>query len=220
MILLFLFACNIIGIEDNWNNGNVTQIKDFFTSTFLITPSDGSLILIDSGYNKEGKPILNHLETLGKSKEDISMIFLTHGHTDHVRGTNVFPHAEVYALAEEQEELDESNITIDVPITHGQVISIGDSTLEVFSVPGHSSGNAVFLVDDILIFGDSAQGLKDGTISTVAEKYSDDPQKAEDELEKLAQTFQQRATDVSWLAFSHTGSIEGIQALLDYKSPN
>ena len=35
MLFYFLAGCNIIGIEDGWNHGNVTQIKDFFTSTLL-----------------------------------------------------------------------------------------------------------------------------------------------------------------------------------------
>ena len=216
MLFFTLFGCNIIGIEDGWQHGNVTQIKDFFTSTFLITPDDGSIILIDSGFNKEAKPIVNKLAEMGKAPEDISMIFFTHGHTDHVKGTPNFPNAEIYAIEQEEEELAESDISIDVFINNGDIIDLGDSKLEVFWMPGHTAGNAAFLIDDVLVFGDCAQGLKDNTLSPVDEGYSDDPRKAEKELEKLADIFKQRETDISWLAFSHTGPIKGAQALLDF----
>jgi glyoxylase-like metal-dependent hydrolase (beta-lactamase superfamily II) len=219
MLFITLFACSITSIEDGWRHGNVTQVKDSFTSTFLITPSDGSIILIDAGYNKKGKPIINKLEEMGKDASDVSKIFLTHGHSDHVAGASVFINAEIYAIAEEQSDLAESDISIDVTIQHGDVIKMDDSSLEVFWLPGHSPGNAVYLVDGVLIFGDSAQSLKDGTISTPSEKFSDDPQQAEAELAKLAQIFEAREADVDWLAFSHTGVMKGVQPLLDYVDP-
>ena len=216
MLFLTLFGCSIIGIEDGWQHGNVTQIKDFFTSTFLITPDDGSIVLIDSGFNKNAKPIVNKLADMGKTPEDVSMIFFTHGHTDHVNGTPIFPNAEIHAIAQEEEELAESDISIEVFINDRDVIDIGDSKIEVFWMPGHTAGNAAFLVDDVLVFGDCAQGLKDETLTPVDEGYSDDPEQAAKAIEKLAEIFKQRESDISWLAFSHTGPLKGVQALLDY----
>ncbi len=69
----------------------VHQIDGVNANSYLVFEDDGSLTLVDAGMSKDGKKILNYVETnLSKKPSDIKTIVLTHSHIDHVRG--------VYAL--------------------------------------------------------------------------------------------------------------------------
>lgn len=66
----------------------VHQIEGVNANSYLVIENDGSLSLIDAGMSKDGKKILNYIQTnLGKKPSDVKMIMLTHSHIDHVRGT-------------------------------------------------------------------------------------------------------------------------------------
>ena len=74
------------------------------------------------------------------------------------------------------------------------------------------------MVDDVLIMGDSAQGRKDGNIEPPSERYSDNPTQAANSIEELGILLEPRKDEISWTAFSHSGPLQGIDALLSYRS--
>ncbi len=220
-MLLFLCAisCTRSPIEDNWQYGPITQVKDVFTSTFIVE-YDAGIVLIDSGFNEKAKPIFTHLETLDhRSADDVQAIFFTHGHSDHMNGTSMFPNATTYALAEEKELIEEEGGRLDEELQDGDIKYFGDVTIEVISVVGHTLGNAVYIVNDVLIMGDSAQARKDGTIEPVADKYSLNPALAATSLQDLGTYLEPRKNDISWTAFSHSGPRLGIEDLVSYQAP-
>ena len=51
-------------------------------NAFLIE-TDDELILIDTGYPKSGKKILNYIQKIGRTPTEIKHILITHLHTDH-----------------------------------------------------------------------------------------------------------------------------------------
>jgi phosphoribosyl 1,2-cyclic phosphodiesterase len=55
---------------------------------FLVEAENGNSMLIDVGISC--KQVITRLETLGKKPEEIKGIFLTHEHTDHMKGVDVF----------------------------------------------------------------------------------------------------------------------------------
>lgn len=59
------------------SSGNATLIR-----------TDNANILIDAGWNC--KAIVNALREVGTSPEDIDAVFITHSHSDHVNGLDVF----------------------------------------------------------------------------------------------------------------------------------
>ena len=215
-MFIFLLACSRAPIEDGWRHGAVLQVKDLFTSSFLITHEAG-IALVDAGYDADAQPILKAIESEGKEAEDVLQIFVTHGHSDHLNGLSAFPNAEVYALEAEQELLEEEGGRLDVVLSDGEQLLLGGVEVEVFSVPGHTKGNAVYRVDDMLIMGDSAQSYKDGTMTPVAEKYADDPDLAATSLIELGKRLAERTSSFSYTLFSHSGALEGIDALLSYE---
>jgi hydroxyacylglutathione hydrolase len=65
----------------------VEQIDGVNANSYLVEQEDGSLTLIDTGMSKDGKKILDYIQTTMRRKpSDVKTIVLTHSHIDHVRG--------------------------------------------------------------------------------------------------------------------------------------
>src|SRR4051812_28186266 len=57
------------------------------------------VVLFDAGMDEQGRAIDALLSFLKASRGDVSDIFITHGHPDHIAGVNLFPAARVHAGA-------------------------------------------------------------------------------------------------------------------------
>jgi glyoxylase-like metal-dependent hydrolase (beta-lactamase superfamily II) len=201
--------------EDGFSRGDVTVLKDWFTSALLLESGD-AVVLFDAGY-RDGK-MTRLLDDRGHAPDDVTHVFLTHGHSDHL---GLLPElsATVHALAEEAslvEEESEGEVTIDVFVEDGVSVDVGDTVVEVFAVPGHTAGSAVYLVNGVLVLGDSALVNRDGDLVPVAEKRSDDPQMLVESMRALADRLAPRADDVRWLAPSHSAWMEGFEGLREF----
>jgi len=86
---------------------------------------------------------------------EITTVVDTHVHADHVSGlrelaartgaTPVLPRMSI-----------ERGVTYDAePIIHGETIPVGDAALEAIHLPGHTTGMTAFLLDGVLLAGDS-----------------------------------------------------------------
>ena len=133
-------------------------------------------------------------------------------------GRKTFSNAQTYALSTERELIEEEGGTLDIELDNQNIMTFGTTSIEVISVIGHTLGNAVYLVNDVLVMGDSAQARKDGTLEPVAEKYSDNPTQAADSIEELGIQLEPRKDEISWTVFSHSGPLKGVEALLNYRS--
>jgi 7,8-dihydropterin-6-yl-methyl-4-(beta-D-ribofuranosyl)aminobenzene 5'-phosphate synthase len=72
----------ILNLFSNVTTNN-HKLKGGHGQSFLITIS-GEKILYDTGLN--GKTLLNNMETLSISPDEITKLVLSHGHTDHTGG--------------------------------------------------------------------------------------------------------------------------------------
>src|SRR5687767_9731120 len=59
------------------------------------------VVLFDAGMDEQGRAVDALLKFLEASRGDVSDIFLTHGHPDHIAAVNLFPAARVHAGAAE-----------------------------------------------------------------------------------------------------------------------
>jgi glyoxylase-like metal-dependent hydrolase (beta-lactamase superfamily II) len=67
----------------------VHQIDGVNANSYVVSENDGSLTLIDTGMSKDGKKILDYIQSiLSKKPSDLKMIIITHSHVDHIRGAN------------------------------------------------------------------------------------------------------------------------------------
>jgi len=211
-LLVLLCGCSNSSPVDGRSLNSVVTLRDLFTSAFLV-PTDDGAVLVDAGFR--ANRIEAAVEAAGFTPDAITDILLTHGHGDHTVAIERFPNATVRALAAEQPLLDEEEVTLDVPLEPG-LITLGGVEFEVFPTPGHTPGNAMFLVDQVLLMGDSAIGNTDGTLGPTGDNFSDDPEQLNASVRAVAATLAARPDPLDFLAPAHSDALSGLQPLLDY----
>jgi len=137
--------------------------------------SEGALVLFDTGMDPRGRPIDRLLESLGASRADVTDVFLTHCHPDHVAGARLFPGARIHVGAADHPRLtgavpplraaerwfrrilptpnvyptDLHEGTKEVPIGRGS------APVLVLAIPGDTPGACAFLFQQVLFVGDA-----------------------------------------------------------------
>lgn len=217
LVLVGLLAgcADVSAPVDGFSQRGVTVLKDWFTSALLLEAGD-TVVLFDGGFR--AKKMTTLLDDRGLAPGDVTHVFVTHGHSDHL---GLIPElsAPVFALAEERSRIDEESegaVQIDQVVEDGEVVPVGDTAVEVFAVPGHTAGSAAFLVNGVLILGDSALVNRSGELVPVAEKRSEDPEQLERSMRALAERLDPRADEVQWLAPAHSAWLEGFDGLRDF----
>jgi glyoxylase-like metal-dependent hydrolase (beta-lactamase superfamily II) len=190
----------------------VRTIKDGFVSVFVLDAGGGKVALIDAGNDKSGKAVLAELTRRGLTPAAVAGIFLTHGHPDHTAACRVLPDATVYAMANEVDVIGDA-CKLGHPLKDGEVVTINDLKVEAFATPGHTPGSAVYLSRGVLFFGDSAGGSKDGTVMEAVHFFSKDSALNIASLKSLEARLEPRASEVTTLAFAHSGYLPGFAPL-------
>ena len=210
-VAFFVGCADISPIEDGKIYGEVTTLKDWFTSTYVL-PYSGGAVLFDAGFRQGA--LEKQLDKNGLQPSDITHVFITHGHGDHIGGLDLFPNAQVLAMESERGLIRaESDREIDVGLVGGETFAFDSTVVQALAVPGHTSGNAVYRVGDVVLLGDSALVTGDGRIEPVAEKRSDDPALAAASLKGLYEVLVAADTAPTWLVPSHSAGVSGLQAL-------
>jgi len=210
----------------------VEVIKDGHVSVFLLDAGEGQVALVDAGNDPEGKAILKALERRKLGPDAVRAIFLTHGHRDHTAGAHLFRGAEVMALGPDV-RLAQGEVKGRAPLTRwfppndqpaqvtrvvkdGETVRVGNLEVQVYSVPGHTPGSAVYLARNVLFFGDSADARKDGRLVAAKWIFTDDARKNRAMLKIFAQRMELHAPEIHALAFAHTGVLDGSKPLFDF----
>lgn len=120
---------------------------------WVLTTSAG-IIVIDSMWdNRDGKLIIDGITQLGLNPADIKKIILTHGHGDHYGGAQYIKdktNAEILlgktdigfmkAVSTGANGPRSPKPSIVSPMSDGQKITLGDTTVTVIDTPGHTPG--------------------------------------------------------------------------------
>ena len=207
----------------------VQVVKDGFVSAFILDAGEGAVALVDAGNDKKGTAILAALARRGLGPEAVKAIFLTHGHGDHTAAVPLFPHADVYALAEEEPVIEgtakgRSPMSFLMPrrptgisarhlLGDGDEITVGVTTVRAFAVPGHTRGSAAYLSRGVLFFGDSASARKNGELAPAVWLFSDSRDENVTSLKALAARLAADHAHVETLAFAHSGPLAGVESL-------
>jgi glyoxylase-like metal-dependent hydrolase (beta-lactamase superfamily II) len=131
------------------------------------------VVLFDAGMDEEGRAIDALLRFLKASRGDVSDIFITHGHPDHIAAVNLFPAARVHGGAadagwmagtERPSLLLPRLMTAIMPSVSarltdplegpGEVKLAEGKTVRCLPAPGHTPGSYVYLYDGVLVVGD------------------------------------------------------------------
>ena len=211
---LMMGCVDITPIEHQRQYGPVTTLQDWFTSSYLLAYS-GGYVLFDAGYRPD--TLEASLTEEGVSPAEVTHIFLTHGHGDHLGGLELFPTAQILAMTAEVDlikEETEGAFAVDRCLEDGEVFAFDEVEVEVVAAPGHTTGNTMYRVDNVLLMGDTAIVTADGSIEPVAEKRSEKPEEAASTLRAMAE--QLSPEQIEWLVPAHSSGIQGLDALIAF----
>jgi glyoxylase-like metal-dependent hydrolase (beta-lactamase superfamily II) len=189
---------NKVGAPSELKPNFVTVTNSIGIGLFAARAAPGAhVVVFDTGLDPAGHPIDMILGALGATRDDVTDVFLTHGHPDHVAGVPVLAKARVHLgtadvpLAAGQIQPDSlvpmlvgkmignPPVTANAPIAAAATFPVGgaDATkvVKAFPVPGHTPGSYVFLYDGVLVTGDIMM-LKQGRLDTTPRLFDPHPE--------------------------------------------
>lgn len=185
--------------------------------------------LIDVGFLDELNDVLELIRQMNFSLSACKVIVATHADADHTQGLararevlkcKVAAHPRSVAPLEEGDEvmtyarIDAQNIHIpmprckvDVTLDEGDVVTVGDRALQVWSTPGHTAGQLAFRMENLLFSGDNV--FRDGCVGVI------DAHHGSNLVDFIASLKRIRDCDAEYLLPSHGPIFRKDNALLD-----
>ena len=173
--------------------------------------------LLDVGFLDELGDVLELVRKMNYSLSACKMILVSHADVDHTQGLArardvlkcpTYAHPTTVAPLEQGDEIstfariDAQDIRMEMPkckvdktIDEGDVLTIGDRTLEVWSTPGHTPGQLSFRMGNLLFSGDNL--FRDGSVGAIDAHHGSDLVAYVKSLKRI------KASDVEFLLPSH-----------------
>jgi glyoxylase-like metal-dependent hydrolase (beta-lactamase superfamily II) len=174
------------------------HVLDTYAATTVLT--DNRLVLVDTGVADQASKLLDGLSKLNVRPRDLTTIFITHVHPDHVGGLATVKRdsmAKVAASPVEAEFISKKRTydgppgpehqrhpgtPVDLLLRDGQT----QDGLRVIFTPGHTRGS-ISLLDEahsLLIAGDAFRN--EGGVSPMGDEYNVNPKEHRESIKKLA----------------------------------
>lgn len=141
------------------------SVSEMSNNIYLVTSKgDGSQLLIDAA---DDAPAIDGLVESASTDAEVATrlegIATTHQHWDHIRALHEYVQstgAKTFAGAEDVEGIAAgANVTIDVPLKHGDTVSVGSVILDCVHLRGHTPGSIAYVLRDggttVIFSGDS-----------------------------------------------------------------
>jgi len=167
-ILLSLSAFNAQAQNEAWTRpypgfqviGNLYGVGTYDLSVFLITSDEGH-ILINTGLEDSTALIRSNIESLGYRLEDVKILLQMQAHWDHTAALAEIKEitgAAMWATAKDARVLEDGGfsdphfggrqsfvpVSADKIIRDGDVVELGDISLQVYEHPGHTEGSSSY----------------------------------------------------------------------------
>jgi hydroxyacylglutathione hydrolase len=177
------------------------------TSMVYLARLDGAVIAVDLGWWDAPRKVRRALGELDAAPAEVTHVFLTHSHRDHVGAWRLLRRSEFHLAQGERAAFTgerrhsgwgprvvEALKATDLP-RHGELdirtfsrdtaYVFGPDTVYAYVVPGHTAGSAVYLVRGVLFLGDAATYTPWGGFAPAVPRHSDDPALAARSLHAL-----------------------------------
>ncbi len=173
----------------------VHVIETYATTTLLV---DDRLVLVDTSADADAGKILDYLAKVKVKPKDLSTIFITHTHPDHVGGLATLKRDSAAKVAAHRIEADfisrkqtydgpphvqrHPGTPVDVVLEDGQ----RHDGLRVIFTPGHTRGSMSLLDESrsLLIAGDAANN--ESGLRPMDDAYNVDPKQHRESIKKVA----------------------------------
>jgi glyoxylase-like metal-dependent hydrolase (beta-lactamase superfamily II) len=190
----------------------VHVIETYATTTLLV---DDRLVLVDTSADADAGKVIDYLSRIKVKPKDLSTIFITHTHPDHVGGLAAIKHGSPAKVASSRVEADfiarkrvydgppgiqrHPGTSVDVLLEDGQV----HDGLRVILTPGHTRGSLSLLDEtrSLLLAGDAANN--ESGLRPMDDRYNVDPKQHRESIKKLA------ALHFDHAVFGHGAPIKG-----------
>ncbi|MBM3270057.1 MAG: MBL fold metallo-hydrolase [Candidatus Sericytochromatia bacterium] len=232
IVAIMGYAAAVFGVDEPLRGGAslgmVKTVAAGYSGAFVLPAGPGKVALVDCGVDPGAKAILAELAARRLGPEAVAAIFLTHGHRDHVSGCAKFPGAQVMAMAGEADLL-EGKVAPRGPLPRffgpgkpvrtirfledEEQVKVGPLAVTAYAIPGHTAGSAAYLAEGVLFLGDSADHLRTGALAQGKWIFTDDMEQNARSLRDLAARVAPASASVRWLAFAHSGAMEGLAPL-------
>jgi glyoxylase-like metal-dependent hydrolase (beta-lactamase superfamily II) len=223
-------------VTDGQVFNGVRLVADGFSTIGVITIDERQVALVDAGNDAAGEAILAELSRRQLGPDAVSAIFITHGHPDHIGAAALFPKAQVMALDAEVALVEgragargpltrlfpvrPTGVTVTRRLQDGDVVTIGNTTVRAYAVPGHTGGSAAYLVDGVLFLGDSADIASDGSLNGAPWIFSDSQAENRASLARLEQRLVADGVKIMAMVPAHSGASDGIAPLTAFAEAN
>ncbi|MBB4639596.1 MBL fold metallo-hydrolase [Longimicrobium terrae] len=146
-------------------------------STIYAVRTESGVLLVDLGWTGAARPLRRGLARIGARPEDVTDVFVTHSHRDHIGAWRAVQQARFHVGASERAMLESLKEHADLPSRAGDlvlgnpapwpgevnvhsfsadtVMVIGGDTVRAFLNPGHTAGSASYLIRGVLYVGDA-----------------------------------------------------------------
>jgi len=168
---------NLRNIQDPPRALAVTT-PDLGRSMVYLARTDSGVVAVDLGWVNAGPTVRSALRRIGSAPGEVTHVFLTHSHRDHIRGWKAVPGATYHLAAADLSTFaggvghrdissrvagwvfpgaypgPDDSIRV-LPFSRDTVFAFGADTVRAYLLPGHTPGSAAYLTRGILFVGDA-----------------------------------------------------------------
>jgi len=166
-----------------------SEKQDHSMESWILDCPQGIVIVDTAMHPQSVEKIGEELRNIGKAWNNVKLILITHKHGDHTK--NIPKIVELTGAPVKAHELEAPLIEKAVGVRieglpHGTILPHCGG-IEVIHIPGHSEGNACYLLQkmNLLIAGDTIFGDEHGNITTPPDRYCLDAKAAAKNLSIL-----------------------------------
>jgi glyoxylase-like metal-dependent hydrolase (beta-lactamase superfamily II) len=195
-----------------------------WSSMVYAARTDSGVVVVDLGWYGAERELRGALRKLGATPADVTDVFLTHSHRDHIGAWRLVRHARFHLAASEAGYFDGAAHHGDLPSRTAEAVLgnpgpwpgevavrpfardtafvFGADTLRAYPLSGHTPGSAAYLFRRVLFLGDAFAYHRVTGLRGAEPIFSDDRERSAANLRSLMERI--RPLGVEWACNAHS----------------